>query len=89
MRLVHKDVDVSHARVNIKAAWVDKMRRPSSVKIVVEKNVSAADLHPLIDGDPADVSKTLAGIASIAWGLGWRPEGLDAALSNALRTHEG
>ena len=88
MRLRHKDVDVTPGKIHVKCAWLDKMRRPGSVAITVVKNDSAVDLSTLIEGDPSDVSKTLAGIAEIAWGLGWRPAGLEAAVAAAVRTYE-
>ncbi len=87
MRLIHKTVEKTPGRVCIKATWLDNFRRPAEVKIVTQKNVNSAAPFTLIEGDPADVMKTMNGIAQIAWGMGWRPEGLDAALAHAVRTH--
>ena len=89
MRLIQKDVDVTHARIHIKAQWVDNFRRAGTVHIHVAKNVSDTAASTLIDGEPSDVTRTLAGIAEIAWRMGWRPEGLDAVLLHAVRTHGG
>ncbi len=87
MRINNKDVNITPGRVHVRTAWLDRMRRPATVKVIIEKNVSSAGLSTLIDGDPRDVSKTLQGIAEIAWSMGWRPTGLDTALIHALRTH--
>ena len=87
MRMTYKDVDMSTGRVHVKTMWVDRMRRPSTVKIVVDKNVSAPAASTLIDGEARDVAHVLEGIAEIAWGMGWRPEGLNAALLHAVKTH--
>ncbi len=89
MRMTYKDVIQSAGRINIRTSWVDRMRRPATVTIKVDKNVSDAGSFVLLDGDARDVSNTLSGIAEIAWGMGWRPAGLDTAVCHAIRTHEG
>ncbi len=64
----------------LKASWADRMRRPSSVTLSIQKNVGHSDPTTMIEGDPADVSHVINEIAGIAWGLGWRPPGLAQAL---------
>jgi len=84
MKLKEKQVTRRGDIMTIKAGWADRMRIPGSVSITIKKNVSATELHPLITGDSTDVAKTLAGIAEIAWGLGWRPIGLGAAVTQVI-----
>lgn len=84
MKLKEKQVTRRGDIMTIKAGWTDRMRMPGSVSINTEKNVSSAVLHTLIEGDSADVAKTLSGIAEIAWGLGWRPVGLGAAVAQVI-----
>ena len=71
----------------IVATWVDRMRRPGGVAILMSKVRPVLEHTLLIEGDVAEVNDTLNNIADIAWARGWRPAGLLSAIASSIDKH--
>lgn len=85
MKLVRHEVErVGNDRTTVKALWRNKFRRPASVKIV-ESSEETQFSSTLIEGDSAEVMRTLEGLAEIAWSAGWRPAGLGPTLGAVVQ----
>lgn len=85
MKLIRHEVErIGADRTTVKALWRDKFRRPASVKVVEATEEHQAS-STLIDGDSAEVMRTMEGFAEIAWSMGWRPAGLGATLNAVVQ----
>ncbi len=87
MKRIEHEVARVGDKVTIKASWRDQMRQPVKVMITTEK-VHSNSTYPLITGEAGAVSKTINGIAQIAWDLGWRPVGLGPVLARIVETYK-
>ena len=72
--------------LTIQSKFTDHMRRPRSVKLVLQPVEAGSMDNVLISGDIKDVKGTIDGIAEIAWAQGWRPRGLAGILARQVET---
>ncbi len=81
MRITHQKVSRQGDKVTVKAAWLNKFKRPIEVKVTFGERTYAPGVTPMISGDVLDVHGFLFGCASLAWALGWRPAGFMKAMN--------
>lgn len=74
-------------KITHSAVWVDKMKRPAAVRLVLEKGNDVDSDQPLVEGDITDVNGVLYGLADIAWSNGWRPRGLIGKLATEIEKY--
>jgi hypothetical protein len=87
MKKIQSNVQRTGDHVRVTAAWQTRMRTPATVEIQTGKQQLASE-GLLIEGEAADVRDTLAGLAELAWDMGWRPLGLDHVLGHVVRAYE-
>lgn len=89
MKRVSHEFSRKTGRMTVLAAFRNVFRQPTRVSIQVAK-LDSTDVakQPLMDGDVKEVYGALSGIAEIAWDMGWRPAGLDAAVARTFQTHK-
>lgn len=74
-KLKHVEVARVGDQRTVSAMWHNGFKKPVAVKVSIEKTENPG-ASVLIQGDAKEVDTTLAGLATIAWNLGWRPRGL-------------
>lgn len=88
MKMVKSDISKKGNKAVFKAAFRDHMRRPRSLKIVVE---DAVDYEPSLvceTEDPKHLYTLLSGFAELAWSRGWRPRGLSATVHQLIDNYK-
>lgn len=74
---------LANNRIRLDALWTDQMRRPHHITVSFSP-VELAVPTPVMEMDAGDLFKLLSGFATIAWDMGWRPQGLATAVSNVV-----
>lgn len=87
MKLRNPRVERKAQSTKITGNWVDEMRRPANVEIIVERGPDVPSSGLVIEGNEKDVAGILFSLADIAWGMGWRPRGLMAKVMATMESH--
>jgi hypothetical protein len=75
-------------KVRVGGEFRDRMKRPAGVSVSLRKGEMAPTGSSLVlEGDSHEVSTTLACLAEVAWGMGWRPPGLSHAIGLLIEGH--
>jgi hypothetical protein len=75
-------------KLRVKGRWQNRMRQDASVSIERDVLPQGSDVTSvLLEGDSAEVFDTLAGIAMVAWNLGWRPPGLLGKVAQTVQDY--
>jgi hypothetical protein len=88
MKMVKSVIEKKGNKAVLKAAFRDHMRRPKTLKIVVE---DARDLDPQVvceTEDPSHMYRLLASFAELAWSRGWRPRGLPVFVAQTIQAYK-
>ena len=88
MKLVKSSVEKKGSKSVFKASWKDHMRKPKTLKIIVE---DANDLDPKVvyeTEQPQHMFNLFASFAELAWSMGWRPRGLSGVVKQVIDNYK-
>lgn len=83
MRLIdYTTTNKGGGKLEVKARWLDNLRRPARVQLDFGPLETASDEPQLLmTGDSKHVGEVLHAIAEMAWEGGWRPPGFPGSLA--------
>jgi hypothetical protein len=79
-RIEHEVVRHPGDRMELKAIFRDRFKRPASVSITTSTHETPTS-RLVYQADAKEVTDTMFALAEIAWDMGWRPAGLGPTLA--------
>lgn len=82
MKLKAYQVSTKGEVTQVEADWHNQMRQPVGVEVAIVSQGRTP--HTVLKGDRVQSYEALAGLAEIAWSMGWRPRGFPGFISAAV-----
>ena len=86
--MIQHTVNRQGDKVTIAGIQMNRFKRPEAIRISRFEQAIPDPSQVMIEGDVVEVQNTMFNLAEIAWGMGWRPWGLNVIMGQVVQTYK-